>query len=262
MADDGDRRLAGTVTIVTGGNSGIGHATCRALAGQGGQVVVVDIDPARIDEVVRELAEVESGAGPHLGLACDVRSEGDMESMAARTLERFGRVDALVACAGVLRAPNSSPRPLVQVSVEEWERVIDTNLKGVFLSNRAVLPAMIERRQGDIINISSTSGRQGRAHDGPYCASKFGVIGLTESLADEVRNQGIRVQVLLPDAVATPFWQQNAPVPMPSDSLPPERVADLIVFMLSQPADTVLLSPVVAPLRSRRRVVGKRKAEA
>jgi 3-oxoacyl-[acyl-carrier protein] reductase len=142
---------------------------------------------------------------------------------------------------------------LVEVTVDEWNDVIDINLKGVFLSNRAVLPTMIAQRSGTIINLSSVSGLQGRAHDGPYCASKFGVIGLSQSVADEVRSYGVKVQALMPHAVATPFWEQNKPAPMPGDALPPERVADLIVFILLQPEDTILVGPVIAPLGARRR---------
>jgi NAD(P)-dependent dehydrogenase (short-subunit alcohol dehydrogenase family) len=131
--------------------------------------------------------------------------------------------------------------------------VIDVNLRGTYLSNRAVLPALIEQRRGTILNLSSVSGIRARAHDAAYCASKFAVLGLSESLHAEVRRYGVRVQAILPDVVATPLWEQNGPVPRPADALPPERVADLIVFMLTQPDDTTLVAPMIAPLRARRR---------
>ena len=247
--------LRDAVAIVTGGASGIGRATGQALARVGARVVVIDLAQARIDAVLADL-----GAGPeggHLGLAVDVRSEADTRRMAEQTLESFGRIDILVACAGILRGDGGTLKPLAQLATPEWDQVIDTNLRGLFLCNRAVLPAMIRQRRGDIINLSSVSGRQGRAHDAPYCASKFGVIGLSESLAAEVQQFGVRVQTVLPDAVNTAFWQQNGPVPMPPHSLPPERVADLILFMLALPPDTQILAPVIAPLQVRRRGVGK-----
>jgi NAD(P)-dependent dehydrogenase (short-subunit alcohol dehydrogenase family) len=216
-------------------------------------VVVVDVHQGNIDATLRDLREIREEHDAFLGLLLDVRDEQAMESMARLTIEKFGRIDALVACAGILRGTGSSPMPLARISTAEWEQVLDTNLKGMFLSNRAVLPAMIRQRAGDIINISSVSGRQGRAHDAPYCASKFGVIGMSESLAEEVRGYGIRVQIVLPDAVDTPMWNQNGPVPCPPDALPPERVAELIVYMLRQPPDTMLLGVTIAPFRARRR---------
>ena len=252
----GKGRLAGKVVIVTGGASGIGKAASFALASEGARVVAVDLDQARIDSIVTELAQEQmefDKPQPHLGLALNVRSEKDMDKMASRTVDRFGRIDILVHCAGILRGSGSNPRFLHQVSVEEWEQVIDTNLKGTFLANRAVLPFMIKEKKGHIINFSSTSGLQGRALDSVYCASKFGIIGLSESLAEEVRQYGIRVHVVLPDAVNTPIWDQNGPVRAPKDSLPPERVADFVTYIASLPEDTVLGNLAILPFRTRRR---------
>jgi NAD(P)-dependent dehydrogenase (short-subunit alcohol dehydrogenase family) len=255
-------RLEGKVVIVTGGTGGIGWATCRAVAGEGGAVVVADVSRERVEAAVRELPAPLSARAGHLGLAVDVRREDETQNLAKRTLERFGRIDALIACAGILRRRGTGPKPLVQTSTEEWDEVLDVNLKGVFLTNRAVLPAMIQQRSGIILNLSSVSGLKGRAHDGPYCASKFGVIGLSQTVADEVRTYGVKVQALMPDSIATPFWEQNHPVPPPGDALPPERVADLILFLLTQAEDTVLVGPVIAPLGARRRKgAGKPAAE-
>lgn len=261
MTNQQSLQLDGHVVIVTGGSSGIGLATCQALARDGAHVVVVDLHQERIDQVLTDLEHCASTNNtPHLGLALDVRSEQDMQAMADRTLERFGRIDGLVACAGILRGKGSAPKPLVQISLDEWEQVIDTNLKGMFLSNRAVLPTMTKQRRGNIINVSSVSGKEGRAHDAPYCASKFGVVGMSESLAEEVRNQGIRVQIVCPDAVATPFWEQNAPVPMPNYALAPDRIAYVISFLLALPEDMMLVSPIVAPFRTRKRAAAKPSA--
>ena len=255
----GSHPLRDAVAIVTGGASGIGQAVCQALARVGARVVLVDLHPAQVEAAHAELQSLSPAAtaDTHLGLALDVREEADMARMAEQTLAHFGRIDILVACAGILRSDGQTLKPLAQISTPEWDRVLDTNLRGLFFSNRAVLPAMLQQRRGDILNVSSVSGRQGRAHDAPYCASKFGVIGLSESLAAEVQPLGIRVQTILPDAVNTPFWRQNGPVPMPPFALPPERVADLILFMLALPPDTQLLAPVIAPLQVRRRSVGK-----
>ncbi|MDY7012193.1 MAG: SDR family oxidoreductase [Cyanobacteriota bacterium] len=250
MKENRDLRLQDRVAIVTGGTGGIGRATCQALAAEGAKIVIVDRFEDRIEELQKDLKETEGSNPETLGLALDVAREADMEAMARQTQDRFGRIDFLITCAGILRAPGSLPKPMVEVSEEEWDVVIDINLKGVFLSNRAVLPAMIAQKSGTILNLSSTSGRQGRAHDAPYCASKFGVIGLSESLAEEVRLYGIKVQAILPDAIDTPLWEQNGPI-KPEYALPPERVADLIVYMLTLPADTLLVAPAIAPFRTR-----------
>jgi len=106
-----------------------------------------------------------------------------------------------------------------------------------------------------------SSDLTGRAHDGAYCASKFGVNGLTKSIADDVRSYGIKVLAIMPDAIDTPMWEQNHPVPPPGNALPPDHVADLIVFMLTQPRDTVLLDPVIVPLGARRRKPASLTAE-
>jgi 3-oxoacyl-[acyl-carrier protein] reductase len=250
-------RLAGRVAIITGGASGIGRATAQIFAREGAEVVVVDVNAQNIDATLAELSTESPDARGHLGLSVDVRDENAVAAMARDVLDRFGRIDILVCCAAVLRGKGSFPRPLHQITTEEWDQVLSTNLRGMFLCNRAVVPSMIQKRQGDIVNLSSVSGKEGRAHDAPYCASKFGVIGMSEALAEEVRSYGVRVQLVIPDAVKTPMWDQNGPVPCPPDALPPERVAELVLHMVTLPADTILLGATIAPLRARRR--GKRE---
>ncbi len=240
--------LSGQVAIVTGGASGIGRAVCRALADAGAAVVVADLKPGPCNAVVNELR-----AGRHLAVPTDVSDESAVVELVHETLNRLDRIDCLVASAGVLRGPNSSPTPLASVSTKEWDFVMAVNLRGMFLTNREVMKAMIPNRKGNIVNISSVSGLRGCANDAPYCASKFGVMGMTESLAQEARRYGIRVQVIAPDAVNTPIWDQNGPVPMPADALPPERVADLVLRMLTLPPDTVLGLTVIAPFKTRKR---------
>jgi 3-oxoacyl-[acyl-carrier protein] reductase len=110
---------------------------------------------------------------------------------------------------------------------------------------------MIRQRRGNIVNISSTSGRKGLAYDSAYCASKFGVIGLSEALAEEMRQYGIRVQILLPGAIETGMWDQNGPIPRPDAILTPERVAELILYLVTMPEDMVLGAPIIEPFRKR-----------
>jgi NAD(P)-dependent dehydrogenase (short-subunit alcohol dehydrogenase family) len=244
--------LAGQTAIVTGGASGIGRATCISLARLGAAVALVDLNAELLAETAREITML-AGAPEPLMLPRDIRSETDMQDMARVTLEKFGSIDILVHGAGILRGQGSGPKMMVDVDVTEWDEVITTNLKGTFLCNRAVLPAMVKQRRGQIINIASTSGLQGRALDSVYCASKFGVMGLSQALAEEVRPYGIRVQVVAPDAVDTPMWDQNGPIRPPADSLAPSRVADLIACMVTLPFDAVLGHVVIAPFRFRHR---------
>src|SRR3989441_8721111 len=251
-AEAAGRPLADRVAIVTGGSSGIGRGACVALARAGASVVAVGRSAARLEETIEQARRAVGGDGGLLSLALDVGREEDMARMAERVLERFERIDILVASAGILRN-GSGPRTATELTLDDWNAIIRTNLRGTFLSNRAVLPAMLRRRSGDIINVSSTSGLRGFAYDAAYCASKFGIIGLSEALAEEVRRSGIRVQAICPGPAATAMWDQNLPVPPPEQTMPVERVVDLLMYILSLPRDTVLHNPVIVPFRSHRR---------
>lgn len=249
----GPHALDGRVAVVTGGTGGIGRATCYALLVRGARVVVVGRSPGRAAEVRRALLAAVPLTSPAavLDLTLDVRSEADMQTMAARTLERFGRIDILVTCAGLggpRRAHGGLPLPAHQLAPEDWDEVVDTNLRGVFLSNRAVLPAMMAQRCGEIVNVASArGGTEGRPYASAYCASKFGVVGLTESLAEEVYRFGIRVQALLPDAVATPLLEGTT-LGAGGTALRPETVAEFIVTMLTLPPGVALRNPILTAI--------------
>jgi 3-oxoacyl-[acyl-carrier protein] reductase len=241
------------VAIITGAGGGIGRATALALAARGVRLCLVERDAERLASTAEAVREAASGVSDVLSLGLDVTSEPDMEAMAARTLETFGRLDILVTAAGILRPPGRGPAALADVTPEEFDAVLAVNLRGTFLATRAVLPAMLAAKSGHIVHLSSVSGLQGRAFDGPYCASKFAVRGFSESVAEEVGRSGVRVHAVLPDAVATSLWEQNGPVPMPPEALPPERVADFIAYLVDLPADCVLRNPVIAPFSGARR---------
>lgn len=239
------RDLKDRSVIITGASGGIGSACAKLFAAHGAKLVLVDRNEAKLSALA---AEINADAFP---LVLDVASEDDMAQMASRAVERFGGIDTLIAAAGILRT-SGEPRTVVETSYEEWRAVIDVNLTGTFLSNRAVLAAMLKRGSGDIVNISSTSGRQGRPFDAPYAASKFGVIGLSESLAEEVGRRGIRVQTLLPDAVRTTIWDQSGTTAIrPPHMLTPERVAEFVLYLITLPRDAFLLNPMLYPLNVR-----------
>jgi NAD(P)-dependent dehydrogenase (short-subunit alcohol dehydrogenase family) len=245
--------------IVTGGASGIGLACAEMLIAQGSKVIIADFKQSAIERACSELSTKASNQKP-LGVPCDVRQADNCERLMDTAKSAFGRLDALVHCAGILRLPGSRPLPLHELDEAEYEAVVDTNLKGTFLTNRAALRLMVQQKAGQIVNVSSTSGRKGKPLDSIYCASKAGVIAISESIAEEVRPFGVRVQVVLPDAVDTPLWQQNNIVQTaPPGALPPQRVAELILFCLSLPSDTICENLVIAPFRSR---IGKRRPPA
>jgi len=249
-AKDGIR---GRVAIVTGASSGIGRATAVALAMAGARVVAVGRTPSRVDDAVEEINQASTyrgGGARCTGLALDVRNEKDMEEMAARTLDEFGRIDILCAAAGSggSRAlARKLPYAVVQLPVEEWDEIIDTNLKGVFLSNRAVLPAMMAAGGGDIVNVSSSRGAEkGLPYAAAYSASKHGLMGLTEALAEEAARSGVRVQVVLPDVTETQMMHLSGDL-APHGLLKPAMVGGFIVDMIAAPDDTVIGHPLIMP---------------
>jgi len=173
--------LSGQIAIVTGGTSGIGYEACLALAWEGAGVAVVGQNSTRLSAAGAEVESVSRARGfsrRELGLPLDVCRAADMESMARQTVEHFGRIDILIASAGILRLPNTRPTRLLELTTREWDKLLETNLTGVFLSNRAVLKTMREQRRGRIMNIASLTGRRAVPFDTPYSASKFGVMGV------------------------------------------------------------------------------------
>ena len=185
-----------------------------------------------------------------LALALDVRQESDMAEMADRVLRSYGRIDVLVAAAGVGApwGPRRLPQGILQLSLAEWDEVIATNLKGIFLSNRAVLPEMMHSRRGTIINVSSSRGaKRGLPFASAYCASKRAMLALTDALAEEAAPYGIRVTAILPDATDTPLVNGLEQL-YPDGLLGPEVIAGLVLEILSLPAGAVLEHALLKPL--------------
>ena len=188
--------LAGRTAIVTGGSRGIGKAIAGRLANARARVVVT----ARSEEAARGVAaEIAVRGGEALGVACDVRIAGDVESLLERTLERFEQVDIVVNNAGISPV-RAEPQ---EISEADWDAILDTNLKGAFLLSAAAAPHMISQASGVIINISSIAGVMPIPLESAYCASKAGMIGLTKALARDWARYGIRVHAVAPGYIAT-----------------------------------------------------------
>lgn len=188
--------LSQATAIVTGASSGIGHATAKLLAADGARVVLA----ARREERLATLSdEIEAAGGEALAVATDVTKPADWEALVARTTEAFGAPDILVNNAGLM--PLST---IDKLKTDEWERMVDVNLKGVLHGVAAVLPSMTERRGGHIVNVSSVAGRRLFPGGAVYCATKFAVRAFSEGLRSELGPKyGIRVTSIEPGAVST-----------------------------------------------------------
>jgi 3-oxoacyl-[acyl-carrier protein] reductase len=235
------------VAIITGASSGIGRATSLVLAGRGLRLCLLARSEKRLGEVGEEARKL--GAAEVLPLICDVRREAEVESAVKMARDNFGRIDILINSAGL-----SLNGEVDGYRLDDWRTVIETNLTGTFLTCRAVLPAMKSRGAGRIINISSGAGRNGIKQMAAYCASKFGVIGFSESLALEVRQENIRVSVLLPGSVATDFSRVAKREPGELErkesgyALTAEEVASVIVAILEQPVQAWMSEVALRPL--------------
>lgn len=188
-------RLRDRVIIVTGGAHGIGRAYCEGLASEGAKVVVADLDSRSGDELVRALSKDGYDA---LAVRTDVAEPADTERMAGATIDRFGRIDGLINNAALFQRPAMSRVPFEKIPVDEWDRLMAVNLRGVFLCCRAVVPAMKQQRYGKIVNISSGTVFYGAPNAAHYVTSKAGVIGLTRSLARELGEYNITVNAIAP----------------------------------------------------------------
>jgi 3-oxoacyl-[acyl-carrier protein] reductase len=183
------------IAVITGASRGIGRSIALALAARGATIVAVDMDQAATDAIVEEL---HAAGGKALAVVANVTVTGDAERMIDAANEAFGRVDILVNNAGITR-----DGLLMRMKDEDWDAVLNVNLKGAFLCTRAAFKVMSKQRYGRIINIASVVGQMGNAGQANYCASKAGLIGLTKSNAREMAKRNITVNAVAPGFIAT-----------------------------------------------------------
>jgi NAD(P)-dependent dehydrogenase (short-subunit alcohol dehydrogenase family) len=212
------------IVVVTGASSGIGRATAELFANDGALVAV-------FARSVEKLAEIAKPFGERMiAVSGDVAADADVEKLFAAVEERFGDCDVLVNNAGTV-----NPKRVLDTTPEEWDRMFAVNVRGAYLASRRALPAMLARRSGVIVNVASISGVIGpEKFPGfvSYCASKAAVIGMTEALAVEVKEAGVRVNCISPGSVDTPMWagvSGGAPA-----SMTPQEIAEAIRFLASQ----------------------------
>jgi len=193
--------LINKTAIVTGSGRGIGRETAILLCKKGLNVVVCSRTRTEIDSTVEEIKRMTNDDRV-IGIRCDVSNSFEVEHLVTSTIDRFKSIDILVNNAGIVYI-----KKLIDTSEDEWDKTIDVNLKGSFLCTRTVLPFMLENKSGVIINVSSGAGKTGFPDISAYCASKFGMIGLTESVAWEVANYNVRVMAICPGEVDTKMQQ-------------------------------------------------------
>ncbi|MBZ5661952.1 MAG: SDR family oxidoreductase [Acidobacteriia bacterium] len=236
---DREQPLAGIVALVTGGSGGIGLAITRRLGRMGARVSICGKNPSKLD---RAAAELRAAGIEVLALQTDVTRADQIAGLVRKSQQTFGPIDILVNNAGI-----GLFGPFQEKSEADWDAVLNTNLKSVFLVSREVAPEMIRRKSGHIINISSLAGKNTFANGAIYCASKWGLMGLTGCLAEELRAHGIRVSVICPGSVATDFSGQS--VKDPSKALQADDVAHAVAALVTQAPGSFISEVHIRPTR-------------
>ena len=235
--------LEGQTALVTGAASGIGRAVAKAFLAEGAQVVVLDKHLSAAERVAAQIGAVS-------GAAADVADERSVIGAVTKAEELLGTIDILVNAAGIL-----TEAPLVDMSLEMWRETLDVDLTGVFLMCRHVVPGMVERRHGRVINVASQLGIKGGRSLTHYSAAKAGVIGLTKSLALEVARHGVLVNAIAPGPIETPLvaglspeWRRSklAELPLGRFGLP-EEVAPAAVLLATSPGGNLFVGQTLGP---------------
>jgi NADP-dependent 3-hydroxy acid dehydrogenase YdfG len=251
------QKLKGTVALVTGASSGIGEATALALAEQGAAVALAARRKDRIDALADRISEA---GGTALAIESDVTSRAQAEALVERTVEGLGRLDTLVNNAGVMLLG-----PIVDAPVDEWERMIDLNVKGLLYCARAALPHLLQaaadspREVADMVNISSVAGRVARNGSGVYNATKWGVGAFSESLRQEVTRRHVRISLVEPGAVATELASHNRPeireMMAARDDfqrMAADDIADAIAYIVTRPWRVAINEMLIRPTEQER----------
>lgn len=221
--------LSGKVALITGASAGIGQACARALAKEGARLVLTGRRQERLDQLKQHAEKLGT---PAISFVGDAREESTAKSTVEAAMQAFGQIDILINNAGVGNYKN-----LVDTSAEEYDDLMDTNVRSTFLFTRHTVPVMLQQKQGTILMISSMAGVYGFAGEAVYCATKFAQVGFAQALDRELRPYGIKVGVICPGGVKTEFALGRGRTPegvSSSDMLEPEDVADAVMLACKQ----------------------------
>jgi 3-oxoacyl-[acyl-carrier protein] reductase len=235
------KSLEGKVALVTGAGRGIGKAVALLLARSGCRVILAARSAAQLEEVGEE---IQQGGGSAAIVTADLSRDEDIDRLAAESRRVYGSVDILINNAGW-----GKRAPVVRVKVEDLDQTLRVNLRAPMLLAKHLVPAMIEKRDGAVINISSVSGKSGEVNGAAYSASKFGLIGFTQSLYEEVREHGIKVSVILPGFVDTPLIPPNKQLDR-SKMIQAEDVAQSVLYVLTSPSTSCPVEITIRPQRT------------
>jgi 3-oxoacyl-[acyl-carrier protein] reductase len=234
-----DRKpLDGKAALVTGASRGIGLAIARSLGRMGAKVGICARDTKKLEDAAARLRNEKIEV---LAVAADVTNAKSIEALVAKTDQSFGPIEILVNNAGI-----GYFGPVHEADEKNWDAVLDTNLKSVFLLSKAVTPGMIERRAGHIVNIGSLAGKNAFKNGGIYCASKWGLMGLTECMAEDLRDYGIRVSVICPGSVATDFGSPTSKKD-PHKMLQPDDIAHVVEMLVTQAPQSFISEVLIRP---------------
>jgi NADP-dependent 3-hydroxy acid dehydrogenase YdfG len=243
----GTSNITDKVVVITGASSGVGESTARLLAGNGAKVVLGARRKDRIDAVVKDIT---AKGGSALGFKTDVTKRGDVETLVKGAIDKHGRIDAIVNNSGIMPIA-----PMAALKVEEWDRMIDVNIKGLLYGVAAVLPQMQKQKSGHIINIASVIGIKVFAPGGVvYAATKSAVRVLTEGLRMELHSQNIRCTMISPGAVATELPESSSEEETRKNlrefykmAIPADSIARAIAYAIEQPAEVEIDEVVIRP---------------
>jgi NAD(P)-dependent dehydrogenase (short-subunit alcohol dehydrogenase family) len=233
-------QLQDRIAVITGASTGIGQSVAAAFAAEGAKTVLASRSRAKL-EVAAD--EIRSAGGTVHVVPTDVTAEDEVIDLFRQTLDTFGRVDILVNNAGV-----SKGAPTEELSLEVWQQVLGVNLTGAFLCSREALKIMKRQRSGRIINIGSVSAKVPRINSAPYTTSKFGLEGLTRSLALDTRDYGIAVSIIHPGNTATPIWQGREQIARKEGVMSPDDLARVAVTIAALPPEVNMLETIVLPV--------------
>ncbi len=225
-------KLKDKVALISGASRGLGKAIALSYAREGANIIICARDKASLEAVRQQITQSSRDC---LAIVTDISNPADVERLVKQSLSRFQKIDILVNNASLL-----GPRvDVVNYSFDDWKNVINVNLNGVFLMAKELLKIMIDQKNGSIINMSSSVGRQGRARWGAYAISKFGVEGFTQVLADEVKPYNVRVNAVNPGAMATEMRRRAYPEEDQSKLTKPEEIQDVFLYLASDDSKTI-----------------------